>query len=123
MILMNQNVTYLTICSPTINQGNIQLAPQAAAPQLHQNSTSKRQVQQQRNRTNTPSSSSTKQHSMSRSTPPSGSQQSQQSRQRATPPCNTQQLQQMQVSPTAQHTAMQHQHHNSQQVSETVKTI
>ncbi|CAG9856989.1 unnamed protein product [Phyllotreta striolata] len=114
---MQQNMqnTAIAATSPTINH----LASQTVAqPQLHQNTPSKRQVQQQRNRSNTPSS--TKQHGISRSTPPGGggggSQQSQQARQRATPPCNPQQLQQMQASPTAQHSTMQHQHHGAQQL-------
>ncbi|XP_057653464.1 histone acetyltransferase KAT6A isoform X2 [Diorhabda carinulata] len=110
--LQNLQTTSISATSPTVPQNNIQLVQnQNSTQQLHQNSSSKRQVQQQRsNRSNTPSS--TKQHNVSRSTPPSATQ----NRQRATPPCNTQQLQQMQVSPTAQHTTMQHQHHNSQQL-------
>uniref|UniRef100_A0A6P7F7K7 histone acetyltransferase n=1 Tax=Diabrotica virgifera virgifera TaxID=50390 RepID=A0A6P7F7K7_DIAVI len=119
---MQQNLqsTAISATSPTMPpQPNIQLAQAQPAPQqLHQHSSSKRQAQQQRsNRSNTPSSSSSssKQH-MSRSTPPSATQSTQQNRQRATPPCNTQQLQQMQVSPTAQHGSMQHQHHNPQQL-------
>nr|WOK84103.1 acetyltransferase [Colaphellus bowringi] len=109
---MQQNLQSAAASSPNVNQTTMQIT-QPNQP-LHHNPSSKRQVHQQRNRSNTPSSS--KQHNISRSTPPSTTQQVQQNRQRATPPCSSQQLQHMQANSTTQHTAMHQHHHNPQQL-------
>ncbi|XP_074040879.1 histone acetyltransferase enoki mushroom isoform X2 [Leptinotarsa decemlineata] len=108
---MQQNLQSVTVSSPNVTQTTMQMSQTNQS--MHQSTSSKRQVQQQRNRSNTPSN---KQHAISRSTPPNTSQQVQQSRQRSTPPCSTQHLQHMQASPTTQHTTMQQQHHNTQQL-------
>ncbi|KAK4873761.1 hypothetical protein RN001_013121 [Aquatica leii] len=99
---VQQNIT-VPASSPQQNTINQQISMPPVSQ--HQGTTSKRQMQQQRNRSNTPSS---KQHSNVRSTPPSSQHAPiQQQRQRATPP-TVQSHHHMQASPTQNQQQVQH---------------
>lgn len=106
--LQAQGVT-IPASSPGLNS-TMQIQQPSPQQSTSQSGSSKRQIQQQRNRSNTPSS---KQHNM-RATPPNAAQQTNtSSRQRATPPSGHQHQHNMQVSPSAnnsQHQVMQQQH-------------
>ncbi|KAL1494960.1 hypothetical protein ABEB36_010459 [Hypothenemus hampei] len=101
--------TTIPASSPGLNS-----TMQIQQPSASQGSSGKRQMQQQRNRSNTPSSN--KQHNM-RATPPNVSQsQSSSSRHRATPPSGHQHnVQASSSAGNAQHQVMQHQHHQQLQ--------